>query len=105
MVQLTPLHPKIPSSLASFKSRLVLPFSGCPGKEPLVVVVIQVLLVLQHSSGDLKVVDGEGFFVDIGGVGAAGEGTHSRQVAAVAAHCLNHKHTRLGAGRRLTNPV
>jgi len=26
MVQLTPLHPKTPSSLASFKSRLVLPF-------------------------------------------------------------------------------
>jgi len=26
MVQLVPLHPKIPSSLASFKSRLVLPF-------------------------------------------------------------------------------
>jgi len=26
MVQLMPLHPKTPSSLASFKSRLVLPF-------------------------------------------------------------------------------
>jgi len=26
MVQLIPLHPKTPSSLASFKSRLVLPF-------------------------------------------------------------------------------
>jgi len=26
MVQLMPLHPKSPSSLASFKSRLVLPF-------------------------------------------------------------------------------
>ena len=26
MVQLVPLHPKTPSSLASFKSRLVLPF-------------------------------------------------------------------------------
>jgi len=37
MVQLMPLHPKTPSSLALFKSRLVLPFgttySGCPEKE------------------------------------------------------------------------
>ena len=37
MVQLMPLHPKT-SFLASFKSRLVLPFQllaypGCPGKE------------------------------------------------------------------------
>jgi len=37
-VQLMPLHPKTPQSLASFKSRLVLPFwyrayPGCPGKE------------------------------------------------------------------------
>jgi len=31
MVQLMPLHPKTPSSLASFKSRLVLPFcNGLP---------------------------------------------------------------------------
>jgi len=38
MVQLMPLHPKTPSSLASFQSRLVLPlgvpaYPGCPGKE------------------------------------------------------------------------
>ena len=39
--QLMPLHPNTPSSLASFKSRLVLPFcmvlgnAGCPGKWPL----------------------------------------------------------------------
>jgi len=37
MVQLMPLHPKTPSSLASFKSRLVLPSSTglprLPGKE------------------------------------------------------------------------
>jgi len=36
MVQLMPLHPKTPSSLASFKSRLVylvLAYPGCPGKE------------------------------------------------------------------------
>jgi len=38
MVQLMPLHPKTPSSLASFKSRLVLSFlvlayPGCAGKE------------------------------------------------------------------------
>ena len=34
MVQLMPLHPKTPSYLASFKSRLVVPaYSGCPGKE------------------------------------------------------------------------
>jgi len=38
MVQLMPLHPKTPSSLASFKSRLVFTFlvpayPGCPGKQ------------------------------------------------------------------------
>jgi len=34
MVQLMPLHPKTPSSLASFQSRLVLPaYPDCPGKE------------------------------------------------------------------------
>ena len=38
MVQLMPLHPKIPLSLASFKSRLVFTFlvpayPGCPGKK------------------------------------------------------------------------
>ena len=38
MVQLMPLHPKTPSSLAPFKSRLVFTFlvpayPGCPGKE------------------------------------------------------------------------
>jgi len=38
MVQLMALHPKNPSSFASFKSRLVLPllvpaYPGCPGKE------------------------------------------------------------------------
>ena len=37
MVQLMPLHRKTPPSLASFKSRLVLPlvpaYPGCPGKE------------------------------------------------------------------------
>ena len=40
VVQLMPLYPKTPSSLASFKSRLVLHFlvpayPGCPGKRPL----------------------------------------------------------------------
>jgi len=38
MVQLMPLHPKTPPSLASFKSKLVFNFlvpayPGCPGKE------------------------------------------------------------------------
>jgi len=38
MVQLMPLHPETPSALASFKSRLGLPFwyrlyPGCPAKE------------------------------------------------------------------------
>ena len=38
LVQLMPLHRKTPSSLATFKSRLVLPFlvlsyPGCPEKE------------------------------------------------------------------------
>jgi len=33
--QQMPLHPQIPSTLASFKPSLVLPFwyAGCPGKE------------------------------------------------------------------------
>jgi len=48
MVQLMPLHPKTPSSLASFKSRLVLPFfAGSPwfsGKEAGLVVVVVLLL-------------------------------------------------------------
>ena len=37
MVQLMPLHSKPPSSLASFKSRLVLvlAYPGCRGKRPL----------------------------------------------------------------------
>ena len=37
IVQLMPLHPQTPSSLASFKSRLVYlsgtAYTGCPGKE------------------------------------------------------------------------
>ena len=33
MVQLLPVHPKIPASLASFKFRLVPAYPGCFGKE------------------------------------------------------------------------
>ena len=47
MVQLMPLHPKTPSSLASFKSRLVLPSSTglprLPGKEAVKQVYVCVL--------------------------------------------------------------
>ena len=45
LVQLMPLHPQTASSLASFKSRLVLPFwyqlnqdKGCPEKEAIKLV-------------------------------------------------------------------
>jgi len=60
MVQLMPLHPKTPSSLASFKSRLVLPFwywliqvvlekrplNGC---SVVVVVVVVIVVVVRYE--------------------------------------------------------
>jgi len=49
MVQLMPLHPQTPSSLASFESRLVLPFQVVVEKRPLngyFVVVVTVLTLL-----------------------------------------------------------
>jgi len=56
MVQLMPLHPKTPSSLVSFKSRLVLPFwyrltQVVLEKSPLkgVVVVVVVVYTWNHS--------------------------------------------------------
>jgi len=60
MVQVMPLHPKTPSPLASFKSRLVLPFwyrliQVVQEKRPLngvVVVVVMVVVVwmnIQHT--------------------------------------------------------
>jgi len=68
MVQLMPLHPKTPSSLASFKSRLVLPFwchftqvvlERQPFMGVVVVVVVITLrdiycnaLALGYTSGD-----------------------------------------------------
>jgi len=55
MVKLMPMHPKTPSSLALFKSRLVLTFlvpaySGCPGKEALngFVAVVVITIVEQQ---------------------------------------------------------
>jgi len=65
MVQLMPLHPKTPSSLASFKSRLVLPFwywliqvvlekrplNGC---SVLVAVVVNQLIASSHHTGWVK---------------------------------------------------
>ena len=62
MVQLMPLHPKTPSSLASFKSRQVLPFwyrltQAVLEKRPLmdvvVVVVFRVRLGLKLGTGVL----------------------------------------------------
>ena len=68
MVQLMPLHPKTPSSLASFKSRLVLPFwchftQVVLEKQPFTGVVVVVVfitlrdiycnaLALGYTSGD-----------------------------------------------------
>jgi len=64
--QLMPLHPKTPSSLASFKSRLVLPFwywltqvvleerkrplNGCSGSSGIVRVIDVITLLLQCRS-------------------------------------------------------
>jgi len=66
MVQLMPLHPKTPSSLASFKSRLVLPFwywltqvvleerkrplNGCSSSSGIVRVIDVITLLLQCGS-------------------------------------------------------
>jgi len=54
MVQLMPLHPKTASSLASFKSRLVLPFwyrltQAVLGKRPLNGVVVVLYMGHDHS--------------------------------------------------------
>ena len=54
MVQLMPLHPKTPSSLVSFKSRLVLPFwyrltQVVLEKSPLKGVVVVVVYTWNHS--------------------------------------------------------
>ena len=50
MVQLMPLHAKTPSSLASFKSRLVFTclvpaYPGCPGKQAVKVVAVVVVVI------------------------------------------------------------
>ena len=67
-------------------------------------------VVLQHGykkrrGGHLEVSDVEGFFVDVGGVGAGGQTAHAGQIATVPPHGLNDKHTPLGAAGRLLDAV
>lgn len=61
----------------------------------------------QRSPGaaHLQVVDGEGVFVHVGGVGAHRDAGDGGQVPAVAAHGLHDEDAALGARRRLLDAV
>ena len=59
----------------------------------------------QRNRGHLQVSDVEGFFVDVGGVGARGQPAHAGQIAAVPPHGLDDKHAPLGSAGRLLDAV
>ena len=61
--------------------------------------------VIKRESSHLQVSDVEGFFVDVGGVGACGQPAHAGQIAAVTPHGLNDKHAPLGSAGRLLDAV
>jgi len=69
MVQLMPLHPKTASSLASFKSRLVLPFwyrltQAVLGKRPLNGVVVVLYMGHDHSLPGIEWITIKGHMFD-----------------------------------------
>lgn len=61
--------------------------------------------VRSPGAAHLQVVDGEGVFVHVGGVGAHRDAGDGGQVPAVAAHGLHDEDAALGARRRLLDAV